>query len=165
MLFYILLIAPIAIWLYMKMKYVREQKKFWREMIGNKKIYGRVLAEAVSKSQILETEFIDQEIAEDLIRALSELPPVEEIKKTIIFLSQYRAVIKENPELLDQKENIKEKIVKPVMRQFLYFLAVMDEEIRSNIEKEVKDAEEKGENVEERIKLLLQMAVNTALSW
>ncbi len=162
---YLLFIIPVALWLYVRVRVVSKQKKYWKEIVANKDEYGKIIAGAVTETKILESEFIDREGAEIFIDALKKFPPVDDAIKTISFMRGFINAIEKNPELLEDKEKIRREVVRPLMQQCLFFLAVMDNEIRKLIEDRVKKAEETGEDMEEIIKPLLQDAVNIVASW
>ncbi len=165
LLLYIILLVPLAIWFYVKARYVSRQRRLWNEMISNKCVYGRALAEAISDTKMLEEDYLDKEGAKTLMVAMLEFPQVEDVQRTVAFLKGFIGAIEKDPTILERRDMIKERIVIPLMRQFLYFLAVLDEGIRKTIEQQIKQAEETGQNVEDLIKPMLKTAVDTALTW
>ncbi len=162
---YLMFIIPIALWLYVRMRFVSKQKKYWKEMVSNKAVYGKIIARAVTETNILEEDFINKEDAETFIEALRKLPPVDDVIKTISFMRGFVSAVDKNPELLEDKEKIQREVVRPLMQQCLFFLAVMDSDIRKIVEERVKKAEEAGENMENLIKPLLQEAVQIVSIW
>lgn len=157
---YLLFIIPIGLWLYVRMRFVSKQKKYWKEIVSNKEEYSRLIVGTVVETGILESDFIDKEGAKLFIESFRKFPPVDDIIKTISFMRGFISAIEKNPELLEDKERIRKEVVRPLMQQCLFFLAVMNTEIRKIIEDRVKSAEETGENMEELIKPLLQEAIN-----
>jgi len=157
---YLLFIIPIALWLYVRMRFVSKQKKYWREIVSNKDEYSKIIVSAVTETKILEKDFIDEVGAKLFIESFKKFPPVDDVIKTISFMRGFISAIEKNPELLEDKEKIQREVVRPLMQQCLFFLAVMDTEIRKIIEDRVKKAEEAGEDTEELIKPLLQAAVS-----
>jgi len=157
--------VPLFVWLFLRFRYISTQKKLWREIINNKSTYGKKLASTLLETKIISEEFLDTEDAEKIINAMAAFPPVEEVKATILFLRKYQTLVNDNPEILEDKSFVRREIALPLMRHFLFFLAIMDEEIRKIIEAQVKEAEREGRNIDFIVPPLLKAAVDLANTW
>jgi len=164
LLLYVFLIVPLLIWITLRLRYKATQKRLWLEILNNKKYYGNVLAKAIKETNILDEEFIGQKDAEVLIGAMAQFPQTEEVRGTILFLKRYTELIEKNPAVLEDKEAIRTQVVIPIMRQFLYFLAIMDEEIRKMLEKTIGEAKD-VDNIDLIIRPMLKNAVDIAVQW
>jgi len=140
----------------MKFYKVRVQRKLWNEFISNKDKYEIILAEAINDTKLLTEEFIDTEDGKRLIKALNKLPMVEAVRSTIVFLGRFIMAAERNPEVLEERDRIRESIVIPLMKQFIFIFAVIDKDVREIVEERVKKADEEGIQLENIVSPLLK---------
>lgn|GEM_PF-6004230 len=146
--FYFLLLAILIIWLFTRIQRTRQQQKLWKEFTTNKEKYEVIMASAINQTKLLDEEFLDAEGGRRIIKALYQLPMVDAVRSTIVFLGGFVAKVEKNPEILNDREMIRENIVIPLAKQFIFLFAVIDKDIREFVEQEIEKADRAGMELE-----------------
>ncbi|MEX2690511.1 MAG: hypothetical protein Q6351_009355 [Candidatus Njordarchaeum guaymaensis] len=133
----------------------RERKRI-QEFTEKKKEYTQILYDALIKTNLRELDSLDAENGMIIYEAVTQLPKIREVNAFLKFLTKYIKKITENPEYAKQLQ--KEDMVFPVIRQFIYFFAIIDPNFRIKAENEIKEAvDQKSDMVELTYRLYDEM--------
>ena len=159
------IISLVAIgWFLLKLYDIYKERRMLRDLRDKRVEYTAIIAKALDEARILDKAGLSREDAEKIILSLKKIPQIDIVKKTISALSIYASYLEEHPEALKDKETMREKILIPLMRNFLYIFAMADDELYKLIEKTQEYYIKRGFKQKVFIPKLLEAVMNRALS-
>ncbi|MHA1616131.1 MAG: hypothetical protein ACTSX9_02365 [Candidatus Njordarchaeales archaeon] len=143
---------------------IYKERRMLRDLRNNRTEYTALIAEALREARIPDKAGLSKEDAEKLVSSLKQLPQIDIVKKTITALNIYASYLEEHPEVLKDTKTVREKIIIPIMRNFLYIFAIADSELYDLVEKTQEYYVKRGFKQKVFIPKLLEAVIDKALS-